>query len=228
MKSRGGSFPAAIKTGSLSRPKRKVSTGSSFSPVAWVTKQIRHCSSSESPSTPRVEEQILDVAEVDDATPVLGNRQYQSANHDPVFRFEAVEGGTYRIRVRETFTVEQVAAPLICIACPSAKAAPDFFLLALTRDRRDNGLVASLWVPYLRKGESMALKVFAVRRDDFDGEISLEVEGLPPGVSCGPTLILADRSVTDLICETARDTAGGTAAIRIVGKTQLGRRPGWA
>ena len=166
-------------------------------------------------------EQILDVAEVDDATPVLGNRQYQSANHDPVFRFEAVEGGTYRIRVRDLYGGAG-GSPSHLYRLSIRKGRPDFFLLALTRDRRDNGLVASLWVPYLRKGESMALKVFAVRRDDFDGEISLEVEGLPPGVSCGPTLILADRSVTDLICETARDTAGGTAAIRIVGKAQLG------
>ncbi len=117
----------------------------------------------------------------------------------------------------------QEAALLIYIASRSAKAAPDFYLVALARDQRDLALVASLWTPYLRKGESMALKVFAIRRDDFDGEISLEVEGLPPGLSCGPALIPVDRSVTDLICEAAEDATGGTTAISVVGKARLGR-----
>ena len=168
-------------------------------------------------------EQILDVAEVDDASPALGNRRYQSANHDPVFRFEAVEGGTYCIRVRDLYGGAG-GSPSHLYRLSIRKGRPDFYLLALTQDRRDNALVASLWVPYLRKGESLALKVFAVRRDDFDGEISLEVEGLPPGISCGPARIPADRSVTDLVCETARDSSGGTSAIRIVGKAQLGGR----
>ncbi len=166
-------------------------------------------------------EQILDIVEIDDATPVLGNRQYQSANHDPVFRIEAVEGGTYRIRVRDLYGGAG-GSPSHLYRLSIREGHPDFYLLALTRDRRDNALVASLWVPYLRKGESMALKVFAVRRDDFEGEISLEVEGLPPGVSCGPALIAANRSETDLICSVARDSAAETAAIRILGKARLG------
>ncbi len=168
-------------------------------------------------------ERILDINEVDDASPVLGNRQYQSANHDPVFRLEAVEGGTYRIRVLDLYGGAG-GSPSHLYRLSIREGRPDFHLLALARDRRDTALVASLWVPYLRKGESMALKVFALRRDDFDGEISLEVEGLPPGVSCGPALIPADRSVTDLICKVARDAAGGIAAIGILGKAHLDKR----
>ena len=168
-------------------------------------------------------ERILDINEVDDASPVLGNRQYQSANHDPVFRLEAVEGGTYRIRVLDLYGGAG-GSPSHLYRLSIREAAPTSICSPWARDRRDTALVASLWVPYLRKGESMALKVFALRRDDFDGEISLEVEGLPPGVSCGPALIPADRSVTDLICKVARDAAGGIAAIGILGKAHLDKR----
>ncbi len=76
------------------------------------------------------------------------------------------------------------------------KAAPDFALVAwaLHMNLR-NGDRNALSKPIaLRQGATMPLEVVAVRRDGFDGEIELAMEGLPDGVTAGGLKIPAGKS----------------------------------
>ena len=94
-------------------------------------------SCSESPPTPRVENRSWTLPKSTTPVQVLGNRQYQSANHDPVFRLDAVEGSTYRIRVRDLYGGAG-GSPSHLYRLSIREGRPDFHLLALARDRRDN------------------------------------------------------------------------------------------
>ena len=66
------------------------------------------------------------------------------------------------------------------------KPQPGFRLAALAlpappqeKDKRE----AKIWTPFLRRGESIPIKVVALRQDGFDADIELRVEDLPAGVT---------------------------------------------
>jgi hypothetical protein len=66
--------------------------------------------------------------------------------------------------------------------------------------------------------------ILADRRDGFNGEIDLSVEGLPEGVACAGGVVGPGQSRTTLVLtatEAAPDWAG---AIRIVGRSKLGEQ----
>src|SRR5207249_2235505 len=70
---------------------------------------------------------------------------------------------------------------------------------------------AHIWSAFLRRGETIPLKVLAFRRDNFDGEIQLDVEGLPPGVTYSDTRIDAGKN-SALLLLTAADTSSSSEA----------------
>lgn len=71
---------------------------------------------------------------------------------------------------------------------------------------------------WLRPGTCAALFVRAVRKNGFDGEIALEVEGLPPGVTARCGRILAGKGQDGcILLEAAADAQPAAANIRVFG-----------
>lgn len=102
-------------------------------------------------------------------------------------------------------------------------AMPDFALVAwaIHRELR-NGDRAALSKPLaLRPGSTVALEVMAFRRDGFDGAISLDVEGLPDGVSAQSIDIPPGKS-SGVILFTAEDDATEQLAlnVEIIGRSE--------
>src|SRR5439155_26424960 len=76
----------------------------------------------------------------------------------------------------------------------------------------------------VRNSGAAAVSLAVLRRDEFNGEIVVSVEGLPPGVTCPGALLggtVEDGTLVFLAAETASSWAG---PIKIVGKAQIGDR----
>lgn len=103
------------------------------------------------------------------------------------------------------------------------KATPDFAVVAwaLHMELR-NGDRAALSKPIaLRGGTTMEFEVLALRRDGFDGDIDLVMEGLPQGVTAQGLKIPAGKSRGLLLVTASQDAPRSLATATISGVAQI-------
>ncbi|PYJ06820.1 MAG: hypothetical protein DME25_05525 [Verrucomicrobia bacterium] len=170
------------------------------------------------------EEQVSDVKELSDSDSNVGGVEYKTATRDPSGRFEAEASGLYRIQVRDLFNVAR-ADPRLVYRLSLRKEAPDFRLVAAPQpppSPNKDAKEALLWTPLLRRGETVPIKVMALRRDNFNGDIELKAENLPPGVTCNQARIEKDKSSALLMLTAAENAAGWVGPVKIVGRAKIG------
>lgn len=137
-------------------------------------------------------EQLTDVVELTDipnAMKVSSNGYaydgppYEAGSPDVIGKFEIKTDGRYRLQITDLFGGTR-SDPRNVYRLIIRQAAPDFAVVAwaLHMELRNGDRAAFSKPMALRGGASMAFEVAAVRRDGFDGEIELTMEGLPPGV----------------------------------------------
>lgn len=138
-------------------------------------------------------EKITDVAELSDIpSPVKVSSNgyaydgppYNAGTSDFLGKLEIKIDGLYRLQLTDLFGGTR-SDPRNVYRLVIRKATPDFALVAwpLHMELR-NGDRNALSKPLaLRGGTTMALEVIAFRRDGFDGDIELSMEGLPEGVA---------------------------------------------
>jgi hypothetical protein len=175
---------------------------------------------------------FTDVAELYDIAPPMkvtsngysyDGPPYDAGSPDVMGKFEAKEDGTYRIQVRDLFGGTRTDANntyrLIV-----RQAAPDFALAAwAVHMTLRNGDRASLSKPMaLRQGDARAFEVAVQRRDGFDGEIDISMEGLPPGVSAAGLKIGKGKTYGHLILTAADNAPRGFSLAKITGKAVIG------
>jgi hypothetical protein len=105
------------------------------------------------------------------------------------------------------------------------RAKPGFGLVAATEppiEKADDRLIQPRGA-VLRAGGTTALRVLALRTDGFDKEIFLSAEGLPPGVSCAPTRILAGKNEGVLLLRTEAGVTRNVAQVKITGRSEEGK-----
>lgn len=120
---------------------------------------------------------------------------YNGGSLDFIGKLDIKEDGRYRIQISDLFGGTR-NDPKNIYRLVIRKAAPDFALAAwgLHMELR-NGDRNALSKPLaLRAGSTVALEVVAVRRDGFDGDIQLVMDGLPPGVTAQGLKIPAGKS----------------------------------
>ncbi len=168
------------------------------------------------------EEQAADVQELYESDANVGGNEFNTRSRDPAARFEAKADGAHRLQVRDLFNRTQ-GSPRHVYRLSVRRETPDFRLVALAlppplakKDAKD----VSVSTPFLRRGETMPIKVLAIRRDNFAGEIQLTVDGLPAGVSGGPTRIEAGKNSALLFLTATEDAANWVGPIRITGKAK--------
>jgi hypothetical protein len=170
------------------------------------------------------EEQVSDVKELNDTDYNSGAVEYKAATRDPSGRFEAGESGTYRIAVRDLFNTSH-ADPRLVYRLSIRKETPDFRLIVAAQPpppANKDAKEAMLWTPLLRRGETMPLKVMALRRDNFNGDIEVKAEGLPAGITSTEAKIEKDKTSAVLMLTAAENAAGWVGPIKIVGKAKIG------
>ncbi len=170
------------------------------------------------------EETVSDVKELYDTEGNFGGAEYKTATRDPSGRFEAPEAGMYRIEVRDFFNRFQ-ADPRLVYRLSIRKETPDFRLVAVAQappSPNKDAKEALVWTPLVRRGETVPIKVMAFRRDNFNGEIHLKVDGLPAGVSCNDAKIEPDKNSTVLLLTAAENAASWVGPVKVVGKAKIG------
>jgi hypothetical protein len=73
----------------------------------------------------------------------------------------------------------------------------------------------------LHQGGNQELQVVCYRQDGFDGEVTLSVEGLPPGVTCPPQVLGPNQRETYLVLSAAANAAAWAGEIRIKGTATI-------
>lgn len=132
---------------------------------------------------------------------------FDGGSTDILGKLEIKETGSYRILLTDLFGGTR-KDPRNTYRLIVRKAAPDFAVVSwgLHMELR-NGDRNALSKPLaLRAGGTIALEVVAVRRDGFDGEIHLTMEGLPQGVTAQGLKIAAGKS-RGIVLLTASESA---------------------
>jgi hypothetical protein len=172
------------------------------------------------------EEKVADVQELYDSESNIGGPEFNTATRDPVSRFEAKEDGTHRLQVRDLFN-ETYSNPRHVYRLSLRKETPDFCLVALPQappPANKDAKVASNWTTFLRRGETVPVKVLALRRDGFNGPIQLGVQGLPSGVTAPQTTIEPGANSALLFLIASEDAPGWAGAVKVLGTAKIGER----
>jgi hypothetical protein len=171
-------------------------------------------------------EKFADVQEVYEP-PAGGTPEFSTAARDPVYRLESKEGGTYRLLIRNLFHGLEADAP-VPYRLVIRHASPDFALVAVPasplpdpKDSRD----VPLWSTLLRRGGTTPITVVASRRDNYAGDIRLEVENLPAGVFAGPATIPAGTTLGTILLTARADAAPWAGPIHIRGVATIDEKP---
>ena len=149
-------------------------------------------------------EKLTDVAEFSDIpSPVklssngyaYDGPPYNAGSADILGKLEIKEVGLHRLQLSDLFGGTR-NDPKNVYRLVIRKAAPDFAVVAwaMHMELRNGDRNAVSKPLALRGGATMALEVVAIRRDGFDGDIDLAMEGLPEGVTASGLKIPAGQS----------------------------------
>jgi hypothetical protein len=120
---------------------------------------------------------------------------YNAGSSDILGKLEIKEDGLYRLQLTDLFGGTR-KDPRNIYRLVIRRPAPDFALVAwgLHMELRNGDRNAVSKPLALRGGATMALEVVAIRRDGFNGDIELAMEGLPEGVTAHGLKIPAGQS----------------------------------
>jgi hypothetical protein len=177
-------------------------------------------------------ESLTDVAEFQDIpSPVKVSSNgyaydgppYNAGSADVLGKLVIQQDGRHRISITDLFggTRNDPSNVYRLIIRP---AQPDFAVVAwpLHMELR-NGDRASLSKPLsLRGGGTQVLEVVAIRRDGFDGEIELFLEGLPDGVTAQGIRIPAGKSRGLMVVSAAEGAPRGLSMAALIARGKLG------
>ncbi|HEX3725396.1 MAG TPA: PPC domain-containing protein, partial [Pirellulales bacterium] len=171
------------------------------------------------------QEQVKDIAGTDDFMDNPPGNVYEMKTDDPAFRFVAPADGTYRILVRNLSNYARPDPRLVYrLAIHPAK--PDFRVVAKPRllpfSPDPNVNPPTVWSPLVRKGGAELIDVMVFRREGFDGEVTVSVEGLPAGVTSAPVTIAPGQTAGAIVLSAAENAAESTALVTILGKAKIG------
>jgi hypothetical protein len=170
------------------------------------------------------EEQAADVAFVDDPqdrTNRIGV-EYDTSSDDPSYKLAVPEDGVYRVMIRDQFG-DGRQDPRFVYRLAIRKPEPDFRVAVFpdtpTAAKQDNVISTDIFV--LPKGGTAMLRVTVDRRDDFDGEIEIAVEGLPAGVTCAGALLGGKGESSTLVIAANDSAAAWAGPIRVIAKANV-------
>lgn len=176
-------------------------------------------------------EKLTDVAEFSDIpSPVKVSSNgyaydgppYNAGSPDILGKLEIKQDGVHRLQISDLFGGTRSDARNV-YRLVIRKAAPDFALVAwaLHMELRNGDRNALSKPMALRGGASMALEVIAVRRDGFDGEIELAMEGLPEGVTAQGLKIPRGQSRGIMVVSAKADAPRAHGSVRFTGRAQI-------
>lgn len=147
---------------------------------------------------------------------------YNAGSPDIIGKVEIKQDGVHRLQLRDLFGGTR-KDPRNVYRLIVRKAQPDFALVgwALHMNLR-NGDRNALSKPIaLRGGATIPLEVVVVRRDGFDGEIALEMDNLPDGVTAAGLKIPAGKSRGIMLITADQNAPRGLTSASFFGKATI-------
>lgn len=153
----------------------------------------------------------------DDLSDDTGERRFPLPCGDAALPFTAPEDGTYRVTIMNLAGrggIDQVYRLAI------QKPSPGFELVAIPWRPAHIKNEVDILTPVLSPGGRVELRVFAMRRGGYEGDIELRVEGLPKGVHCPPVTMGKGRdSTVTLTADPDLSPWDGFITVRGMGET---------
>ncbi|MCS6852813.1 MAG: hypothetical protein NZ700_16770 [Gemmataceae bacterium] len=156
------------------------------------------------------------LADLEDIPDSLVPYRFLTRTSDPPrFRFVPPADGPYLLQVRSQVG-DTLAGPHHQYVVRLGPERPDFRLIVMASDPfLPDALV-------LHQDGQQYLDVFVWRLDDYQGEITLTAEGLPPGVTCQPQVIGPGVRHAVLVLSAAADAPEWTGSIQVLGRATIG------
>ena len=188
-------------------------------------------------TNPYITAQLVDVAKDGKETPGPakefyeikdnpGGREFNIANGDVSWRFQAKSNGYCQVMARDLFN--QVADdPGRGYVMVLNRERPGFRLLAHPRtvpSALGSTKAIELMVTHLRKGTTLPVQIIAIREGNFNGPIRISVEGLPEGVNLHPCEIRAGQKSATALLTASEQAVSFIGNIRFVGKAMIADR----
>lgn len=148
---------------------------------------------------------------------------YDAGSPDILGKLEIKEDGIHRLQITDLYGGTR-NDPRNVYRLIIRKAAPDFAVVAwgLHMELR-NGDRNALSKPIaLRGGSTIALEVVTIRRDGFNGDIELAMEGLPEGVTARGLKIPAGQSRGIMLITAHQDAPRGITSAKFIGRAEIG------
>lgn len=167
--------------------------------------------------------QVKELKTEDDAGEAAADPDFNTRHDDPIYRFTAPADGTYRVLVRDLYFSSR-GDPRFVYRLAIRPEQPDFRLVALPKfsGSQPNQQQSIVWNPLLRRGGTELIELVVFRRDGFDAEIVVSAEGLPAGVTAEPVSVGSADNLATLVLKASDDAAASAAAIRVVGRANVG------
>jgi len=143
---------------------------------------------------------------------------------DPSITFKAPADGSYRLLVRELAADSRGGIDRAWVL-EARRPDPSFRLVVpLAQPDRADPKKLTRAVPSLPIGGRVVVDVFVVRFGGFTGDVTLEPQGLPAGVTAAPTVIPARSNRGMLVLTAADNTPPFTGSFRMLGRGRVGER----
>lgn len=176
-------------------------------------------------------EELTDVAEFSDIpSPVKVSSNgyaydgppYNAGTSDILGKLEIKQDGLHRLSLSDLFGGTR-NDPRNVYRLVIRKATPDFALVAwaMHMELRNGDRNAVSKPLSLRGGATMALEVIAMRRDGFDGDIDLVMDGLPEGVTAHGLKIAAGQSRGLMLVTAHQNAPRGLTSATFTGRTTI-------
>lgn len=147
---------------------------------------------------------------------------YNAGSPDILGKVEIKEDGLHRLQILDLFGGTR-NDPQNVYRLIIRKAQPDFAVVAwaLHMNLRNGDRNALSKPMALRGGATMPLEVVVIRRDGFNGDINLEMENLPQGVTAHGLKIPAGQSTGMMLLTAAEDAPHGYSRAKFVAKAEI-------
>src|SRR5262249_30708791 len=130
------------------------------------------------------QEQQVEIAQVDDLPERINRRpntadEFDASNDDPVYKFVVPETATYRLMLRDQFG-DSRKEPSFVYRLAIREPKPDFRLVVYPTAppaNQQQQQQTALATASVRRGGTVAMAVVVQRRDEFNGEIAVSIDG---------------------------------------------------
>lgn len=156
--------------------------------------------------------------DADDGIVEVGGPAFRTASDDTVYRFVAPAEGAYRVMLRDLY---YRGGPQFVYRLSVRPEQLDFRLVVTPRFPINDPNQTNVWSPVLRKGGVADMNVYALRRDGFNGDVLVSVEGLPAGVTCAPVTLGPNQQAAPLVFAAADDVKAWSGPIKVIGKATI-------